>query len=139
MAMQAYLLVNQPKSNIEEGFADPGFTTGSGSRVGVYLMTGTLGDFSYKNYHDSAIRQAMNYAREQINAGNYDQTNAKVFACKIGTEECRTLASSNDIAWEEAAVEVPALIAGRTVLLTEAVKVGRDYMRERLPDPTATA
>lgn len=139
MAMQVNVLVNSPKKSIVESFADPGFTTGSGTRVGVMLMTGTLGKFSYKNYHDSAIRQALNYAREQINAGNYDQTTAKVFACKIGTEECRTLASSNDVAWEEAAVEVPALIAGSTLLLTEAVKVGRDHMRERLPDYNATA
>ena len=138
MAMQAYILLNSPKTDINEDFADPGFTTGSGSRVGVFLMTGTLGGFSYRNYHDSAIRQAVNFAREQIHAGNYDQVNAKVFACTIGTENCRILASSNDIAWEEAAVEVPALVAGRTLLLTEAAKVGRDYMRERLPDFSAT-
>ena len=136
MAIQVSVLLNSPKKSINEAFADPGTTTGSGARVGVMLMTGTAGHFDYRNIHDNAIKQAVRYAAEQIHAGNYDSTNAKVFACTIGTENCRAVATSNDVVAGEAAVEVPVGVAGRTLVLEEAVRVARQYMRERLPDYT---
>jgi len=113
-------------------YQDPGQVVGGGTRVGVYLMTGSGGNFSLKNYHKSAIDQACNTAMELVKKGAVPDT-GDVVVVDLKSENISVIASSAGIGWEQAAVEIPAIISGRTLILKNAVDRAIEVIRETVP------
>jgi len=134
MAMQVYINIYGNKEDAIRDFQDPGTTPGAGSRVGVHLMTGTLGKFSLKVHHVSAIKAALDHALDLLRSDTFDETANAVIAAKIGTEEIAYHPTSDLIPWEWAAVEIPAVLGRRSHYLKAAVERAIEVMREELPN-----
>jgi len=135
MAIQVFIQYDGHKDNAEVDYQDPGQVIGGGSRFDVLLMTGTSGRFSYKVYHDSALRKCLDTILTRIRAENFDKNNPPVIACTIHTEYVSEVPSTNAIPWESVGIRVPAVAQNRSLMITTAVHRAMEKMRETLPNP----